>query len=142
MATAVVNDEPIVLLKPETYMNRSGLAVASVMRYRRAQPADLVVALDDADLDFARIRVRARGASGGHRGLDSVIRNLACPEFSRVRVGIGRSVPGEALLEHVLKPFPEELREQADEMIRVAAEAALCIIESGVESAMNLYNGR
>lgn len=139
-AEAVVRGQPLVLLKPDTYMNRSGAAVASLMRYRRASPEDVILVLDDADLDVGRLRIRPRGSSGGHRGLDSVIASLGTTEFCRVRVGIGRQ-DGEGLLEHVLKPLGTDARKRMEEIVEAAARAVFCIMEEGVEAAMNMYNG-
>lgn len=131
---------PVLLVEPLTYMNNSGAAVAPILRYRNVQPADLVLVLDDADLEFGRLRVRARGSSGGHRGLESVIQQVGTSEFARVRLGVGRDPGGRGLVEHVLGPLAGDARRQMADMVATAARAVLCLLEEGVDAAMNRFN--
>ena len=140
-AQGVCGATPVLLLKPETYMNVSGEAVAAVMRFRRLSAADLVVVSDDADLDAGRLRIRARGSSGGHRGLDSIIRCVGTDAFARIRVGIGRRGERGDLAGHVLAPMGKAEREAIGPAVERAAEAVLWVVEQGAESAMNRYNG-
>ena len=130
----------LLLVEPLTFMNNSGLVVSSVMRYHRAVPDDLVVVLDDADLGLGRIRIRQRGSSGGHRGLDSIIRHVGSSEFVRVRVGIGRQQGGD-LVHHVLSPFSAAERERMSRIAARAGEAVLRIVDAGADIAMNEFNG-
>jgi len=139
-ARAAAGADAVLLVQPQTYMNNSGAAVASVLRYYKAGPQDLIVVSDDADLPLGRLRVRATGSSGGHRGLDSIIQTLGTRGFARVRVGIGRRETGRGLIEHVLGPLtPPELERMAVVVDR-AAQAVLCIVSSGAEEAMNRFN--
>jgi PTH1 family peptidyl-tRNA hydrolase len=131
----------LLLVKPTSYMNRSGPVVAAVLRRRGVSPADLVVALDDADLPVGALRVRKKGSSGGHRGLASVIESLGTDDFPRVRVGVGRDEGGGALVEHVLSRFGAGDRGLVDAAVAAAAGAVLCVVESGTEAAMNRFNG-
>jgi len=132
--------QPVWLVEPLTYMNNSGRAVAAVLRAARAGADNLVVVLDDADLPVGRLRIRRSGGSGGHKGLASIISFLGTEAFTRVRIGIGHSAAG-GLIEHVLQPFSASERERMAVVIDQAAQAVLCIIDSGVEEAMNLFNG-
>jgi len=139
--TARLEEERILLAKPETYMNRSGRAVAGLLRYWKISPGDMIVVLDDADLQIGRLRVRSGGSSGGHRGLGSVIDCIGTTEFVRVRIGIGRGARGADLVEHVLKPFGKEDGELARSMVSHAADAVMCVLSSGADEAMNRFNG-
>lgn len=132
--------EEIVLLKPETYMNNSGAAVARVVRYFRADLEDLIVVLDDADLELGRLRIRTRGSSGGHRGLASVIGHVHSDAFARIRIGIGRSERAGDLVDHVLSPFSAADRVVAKAAVDRAADAVMRAIEQGNEAAMNVFN--
>jgi peptidyl-tRNA hydrolase, PTH1 family len=133
--------ETLLLVKPQTYMNNSGEAVGAVVRYRKLEVSDTVVIVDDADLGLGRLRIRPGGGSGGHRGLQSIIRHLGSDTFARVRVGIGRRRPGEQLTAHVLSPFAKQEREQVARTVQRAADAVQLLLEEGVDAAMNDFNG-
>jgi PTH1 family peptidyl-tRNA hydrolase len=133
---------PLVLVEPLTFMNASGEAVGPLMRRHGVTADDLIVVLDDADLSLGRIRIRPQGSAGGHRGLASIIEAVGTAAFPRVRVGIGRRGDEEnALVGHVLTPFDAESRSAASAAVARAAEAVLWLVEHGVESAMNRFNG-
>lgn len=138
LGKAVVGEETVWLVQPVTFMNRSGEAVASILRYRPAEIADVIVVVDDADLERGRLRIRAGGGSGGHKGLGSIIDAVGNRDFPRVRLGIGRMAG--TLTEQVLRPLPPEEWPVMDTAVKRAAEAVLCMIESGVETAMNRFN--
>jgi len=133
-------ETPLLLVAPQTYMNNSGAAVASVLHYHKAGAEDLIVVSDDADLPLGRLRVRAMGGSGGHRGLESIIQHIGTQEFARVRVGIGRDEDGQGLVEHVLTPFTADELEQMAVVVDRAAQAVLCVVRCGAEEAMNRFN--
>jgi len=129
-----------VLLKPHTYMNLSGLAVRAAASYYGVGPESIIVVYDDLDLEVGRIRIRARGSSGGHRGMRSVIDEMGTEEIVRVRIGIGRPPPWEDSADYVLSSFvPEELPLMSD-AITNAAKAILCIMAEGVEAAQTEFN--
>ena len=128
----------VVLAKPQTYMNLSGMAVSSLMNYYRVAPADLLVVCDDLDLPFGRIRLRPKGSSGGHRGLASIIAALGRSDFPRLRVGIGKA--GEAV-GHVLGRFAAAEEPALAEILETAAAAAVMACRDGLDRAMNRYNG-
>ena len=121
-------------------MNESGTAIAALCRFYKIDPEkELIVIYDDADLDTGRIRVRARGSSGGHNGMKSIISCLGTENIMRVRIGIGEKENGD-MIGHVLGRFDRKSREKADEAISIAADAAEDIIRNGIDHAMNSFN--
>ena len=138
LAEASCAGEPVLLVKPRTYMNRSGDAVAPILRYRKVSAEDLLVVMDDADLDSGQLRIRKQGGSGGHGGLGSIIERLGTDAFTRVRMGIGRDA-GD-LVDRVLRPMTPAEKKALAPAVERAAEAVVCALESGVEAAMNAYN--
>lgn len=133
-----LDDLKIVLAKPQTYMNLSGMAVSALSDYYRTDIADLLVVCDDLDLPFGRIRLRPKGGSGGHRGLQSIITTLGSSEFPRLRVGIGKS--GEAV-DHVLGRFSAEDEVMLASILSIGVEAVITACRDGLEPAMNRFNG-
>lgn len=131
----------LLLVEPLTFMNRSGEAVSEILRYSRTEATELIVVLDDADLPPGCVRIRARGSSGGHKGLDSIISSLGTGDFTRVRVGIGRGRGKGGLIDYVLSPVRGEGAELFRAGVRGAADAVQRIVEKGVERAMNEFNG-
>jgi PTH1 family peptidyl-tRNA hydrolase len=131
---------PVVLAKPRTYMNLSGDAVRPLAARYGVEPAGVIVAVDDLALPFGRIRVRAKGSSGGHNGLKSMIARLGTQDFPRVRMGIAPDHPVDDTARFVLQPFPRGAREEVDAMIAGAADAVESILTDGVERAMAKFN--
>ncbi|MDZ4199471.1 MAG: aminoacyl-tRNA hydrolase [Kiritimatiellia bacterium] len=129
----------LALVKPATFMNASGDAVAPLLRKRGWDPKNVIVVLDDADLPIGSIRVRPRGSSGGHRGLQSVIERLGTDEFARVRIGVGRKAE-TGLIEQVLRPFGPGEWAAVREAIGTAADAVIALADEGVEKTMNRFN--
>lgn len=129
----------LIVAKPLTMMNRSGLAVAPIANWYKAPADRLLVIYDDLDLPFGRIRLRSSGGAGGHNGVASVIQQLGTQEFARLRVGIGRPTRGSTV-DYVLTPFDDEERSQLPGLVEVAADAALAWRRNGIESVMNEYN--
>jgi len=132
--------ETILLAKPQTYMNRSGIAVAELLRYFHGTADDLVLIYDDVDLPFSRIRIRTKGSAGGHRGLASVIESLAGAPFSRIRIGVGRPPAGVETADYVLQPFDTEQAVQLEDLVSKAADAVMVLLKDGVEVAMREFN--
>jgi PTH1 family peptidyl-tRNA hydrolase len=141
VAEATVGGEPVLLVKPLTFMNRSGAAVGRILADREAGPESLVVVLDDAVLDLGVVRVRAGGSHGGHNGLRSIIDVLGTDEFCRVRVGIRKGDVGPDLADFVLSDFPMDDVLVVQEAVGWAAEAVDCLIREGAPVAMNRFNG-
>jgi PTH1 family peptidyl-tRNA hydrolase len=135
-----VGDERVLLVKPQTYMNRSGESVKSLMHESEVSPEDLVVVYDELDLPFGKIRIRAKGSSAGHRGLHSIIESLSGAPFYRVRVGIGRPPEGIDPADFVLERFSPEELERVEDVIAVAAEAIECLVREGGRRAMDQFN--
>ena len=138
-AKAEVNGETVWLVKPLTYMNLSGNAIAPLLHYYQGTPADLITVEDDCDLPFGKLRVRGGGTSGGHHGLDSVIAQLGTDRFARVRVSMGRTGEG-SLIGHVLGRYDAERLAQVGTVVKASADAALCWTENGLNETMNRFN--
>jgi len=138
----VLAGQPVVLAKPLTYMNRSGLAVKELAQRYGVDGARTIVIVDDLDLPWQMIRVRPRGSAGGHRGLQSVIDALGTQEFLRVRVGIHPGYPVEDAATYVLDRFPKAFEADLDDVIERAAAAVECILAEGVDQAMARFNRR
>jgi len=132
--------EPVLVAKPLTYVNRSGDAVAALVRYYDIALADLLVVVDEAALPFGRLRARARGSAGGHNGLKSIIERLGTVEFARLRLGVGRGDPRRDLADHVLTTFEPGERAELEGFIARAADAAEMFAVEGIEKVMNQYN--
>jgi peptidyl-tRNA hydrolase, PTH1 family len=132
-----------VLAKPETYMNLSGMSVAELVREYEAKPEeDLVLLYDELDLPFGTLRVRPRGRSAGHNGMQSVIGALGTQEITRVRLGIGPDYPVGDGAKYVLSPFKKAQLPVVDQMLDQAANAVGVILAEGVQAGMNRFNGK
>lgn len=129
----------VLLLAPQTFMNLSGRSVAAAARFYRIAPQDLLVIYDDLDLPTGRLRLRAGGSSGGHRGMEDVLTRLGTPQISRLRIGIGRPHPSRAV-DHVLGPFTPQERPLVEQAVIQAADAVECWLSEGIEAAMNRFN--
>lgn len=129
----------VLLTKPLTYMNNSGIAVSGLLNKFKVPLSNLLVILDDFNLPFGRLRLRADGSDGGHNGLASIIQQLGTRDFPRVRVGIGQEKMSDSV-SFVLSNFNREEREQLPEVIERAAEASLSFIADGLNHVMNKYN--
>ena len=129
----------LIVLKPWQFMNRSGQAVVTAMGFYKLKAADMFVITDDMDLEPGRIRIRAKGSSGGHNGLADIIEKLGTNEFARCRIGIGRNDEQDAV-DFVLDKPAEAERPLLNAAIERARDAVLCWIEYGIEKAMNRYN--
>jgi PTH1 family peptidyl-tRNA hydrolase len=132
--------DPLLLAKPLTFMNRSGDAVAALVRYYDIAIDDLLVVVDEVALPFGKVRARARGSAGGHNGLKSLVERLGTTEFARLRLGVGRGDPRRDLADHVLSKFEPEERPGLEEFITRAADAAEMFAATGIEKVMNAYN--
>lgn len=133
------------LLKPLTYMNRSGQSIRSVVDWFKLDPRVVLIVYDDMDLPVGRLRLRLSGSAGGHNGMKSAISHLGTQEFPRMRIGIGATAAAEAkdsaVVSHVLGRFAPADRDRINTVIDYAAKAIELSLESGVEKAMSYYNG-
>ena len=134
-------DQKVLLVKPQTYMNLSGEAVREIMNYYRAEPEKIILIYDDVDIETGRIRIRKKGGAGTHNGMKSVVAAMGTEEFPRIRIGIGGDIKMH-LMDFVTGGMNKKEKEILKEAVRTAAEAAECIIEKGIDAAMNRYNSR
>ncbi len=139
-ASVRIGRTEVLIMKPQTYMNASGSSIAQALRELELGPERLVVVYDDVDLPLGRLRVRADGGSGGHRGLASIIEELGTARFSRVRVGIGKPRDNEDSVEHVLGVISTEEEEVIAPAVERASDAIRVIVAEGVVCAMNRFN--
>lgn len=132
----------ISLLKPLTYMNRSGQSVRAVTDWYKLPPESILVIYDDMDLPVGKMRLRLSGSAGGHNGMKSIIAHLGSQNFPRLRIGIGKSHPQKDTISHVLGKFSPSEQEQISEVLRVVIDAVELGLREGIAKAMSLYNGR
>jgi len=133
-------DGPVLLVKPQTFMNLSGVSVREAAKFYKAQPAEIIVIHDDLDLPPGRMRIRERGGAGGHRGIESIIAQLGTAEFVRIKFGIGRPPAGWEPADYVLGRFSQEEQPLIKEMIITAADAVEMLLKEGTAPAMNQFN--
>lgn len=134
--------EEVILSKPLTFMNASGLAVAKIVNFYHFRPADVWVVHDDVDLPLGKIKIRLGGAAGGHRGVESIIKQLDTDKFWRFRLGIGHPGRGaDGLVEkYVLREFETKERSVVKSMIKKGVDAIKIAVNDGLETAMNRFN--
>ena len=141
IAEASCGESRAVLCEPQTFMNLSGEAVTALTQFYQIMPVRLLVVVDDADLPLGEIRLRERGSSGGHHGLESIEQHLGTREFARQRIGIGRADGAREITNFVLGKFaPDELK-LAEKVLMVAGDQAACWLTAGIQKAMNQFNG-
>ncbi len=140
VAEAAEGGEPVLLVKPETFMNLSGRAVRQLVDFYKLPLADLLVISDDFNLPLGKLRVRPKGSHGGQNGLRDIQQQLGTDEYPRLRIGVGQPGPGEAV-DHVLSRFKPAERKAVEEAVAKAAEAALIWVRQGIEACMNRVNG-
>jgi PTH1 family peptidyl-tRNA hydrolase len=133
---------PFTLLKPLTYMNRSGDVVARYVRALRLELHDLLVIFDDISLPVGTIRLRKKGGAGGHNGVQDIIDHLGSTDFPRLRVGIGSDFARGQQVDHVLSPFEASEQPAVEEAIAQAQDAVLTFLREGIDMAMNRFNRR
>jgi len=139
VAVAAVGGRQVLLVKPQTYMNCSGAAVAALLARLGWTPQDVLVVLDDFCLEFGRLRLRRRGSEGGHNGLASVIEQLQTVDFPRLRLGIGQPPAGEDAIDYVLRPF-----DPGEDVAALSARGCDCLelcLREGIAAAMDQCNG-
>ena len=132
----------VLLAKPQTYMNLSGMAVARLMEKYGLEVRDLIVLVDDANLPLGSLRLRPRGSAGGHNGMKSIIGALHSDDFVRIRMGVGAEQPIEDMVSHVLGPFREADLKTVTEMLEQACEAVHVLLREGPQKAMTRFNRR
>jgi PTH1 family peptidyl-tRNA hydrolase len=137
-----IQERNAILVKPQTFMNLSGTAVAPILKYRNLTAENLIVVHDELDLPWASLRIRLSGSAAGHRGVQSVIAALKTNDFTRVRVGIRPDRPIEDAVVYVLAPWERALKQQVDEVVSYTADAVESIVAEGADKAMTKFNRR
>ena len=139
IAEGSVGEQRVLIAKPQTFMNASGDAVGKLFAFYKVAPHDLLVIYDDLDLPLGKMRLRSRGSSGGHHGMESIIARVGKSDFPRLRVGIGRPDP-DADIDHVLGSFDADDRAVMDETFARAVDAIDAWLADGITVAMNKFN--
>ena len=138
MARVVMAGQPVILVKPQTFMNLSGESVAPVVKYHNATAADLLVVQDDIDLPLGRMRIRKGGSCGGHNGVRNIIERLGTQDFARLKLGVGKD--RSDVIGFVLGKFSPDARKVMDVVVAEAAKAAAVVVSDGPDRAMNAFN--
>ena len=135
-----IGGQQVCVLKPSTFMNRSGQSVGAALRYFKLAPEDMLVVHDELDLPPGTARLKFDGGHGGQNGLRDIAAHLGHGKFHRLRIGIGRPLPGWTVVKHVLAPFSEEDAPKIREAIDYLLPALECVVTDSVDLAMNRYN--
>ena len=138
----VIEGEKVLLLKPQTFMNLSGESIREAVDYYKIDPEDIIVIYDDISLEPGQLRIWLKGSAGGHNGIKNIIAHLGTQEFPRIKVGVGAKPPKMDLADYVLSRFGAEEQKVMDEAFGEAAEAAVMMMTTGAERAMNHYNAK
>ncbi len=141
VASALFQDQKVILAKPQTYMNLSGQSAQGLVHFYKVPLNKILVAHDDLDLPPGMIRIRPDGGSAGQKGMESILERFGTDEFPRLRMGIGRPPGRMSGPDYVLQDFSDSEMGSISEMLDRATEAVICFITSGLDAAMNKYNG-
>ena len=135
-----IETETLILVKPTTFMNRSGIAFQDLQCRHELDLAEMLVLVDDVHLDFGRIRFRRAGSDGGHNGLNSIIESIGSPNFPRMRLGIGSPADEVDRIEYVLARFGSKEMDVVERLAQKASEGVQCWASEGIDEAMNRFN--
>ncbi len=135
-------DRSIILAKPQTYMNLSGQAIGSLVKFYKIPLENLMVLYDDVDLPFGRIRIRPAGGSAGHKGMESIINQLGTQDFPRLRFGVGRPPGSKGAASYVLRDFSGDEADFLPQFLDRGTDAVITFIAEGLVTAMNLFNSK
>lgn len=136
----IINNEKIILLKPQTYMNLSGESIIKYKDFYKIPTQNIIVIYDDIDVEVGKIKIRKKGGPGTHNGMKSVVEELQTEDFPRIRVGIGKPIFKEMMIGYVLQKLQGEERDILNEATKTASDAVCDIITYGIDKAMNKYN--
>ena len=136
----MIENQKIILLKPQTYMNLSGKAVIQVVNFYKIPLENICIIYDDMDIEPGQIKIRKKGGSGSHNGMKSIVAELNLENFARVRVGIGKPKFKEDSINHVIGAIPKEEMDILEEGISKAKDAVISILKDGIDIAMNRFN--
>ena len=140
VSKAVVWDESVVLLKPQTFMNLSGMAVAQAVNFYKLQPANIIVIHDDLDMEFGRLKIVSGGGDGGHKGIRSIIEHLGTKNFPRIKIGIGRPPTPVPPDKYVLSTFNSEEKKMIEQKMSLVIEGLRVSLQQGISAAMTFIN--
>lgn len=132
----------IILLKPETYMNASGISVAECAKFYGIKPENIIVLVDDIDIQFGSIRIKRNGSAGTHNGLKSIVQHLGTGEFPRVKIAVDHKPSYMDLADFVLSKFTDNEIKTVEKELELACDAVLEILDESIESAMNIFNSQ
>ena len=138
----IIGGQKVLLLKPQTFMNLSGESVRAAADFYKVDPEHIIIVYDDISLDPGQLRIRLKGSAGGPNGIKNIIAHLGTQEFPRIKVGVGAKPPKMDLADYVLSRFGAEEQKIMDEAFGEAAEAAVMMMTTGAERAMNHYNAK
>lgn len=138
--TGIIQNQKVILLKPQTYMNLSGKSLAPMANFYKVDMQNIIVIYDDMDIDVGTIKLRKKGGPGSHNGMKSVVEELNSTDFPRVRVGIGKPEFKGDTINYVIGKMPEEEFEKLDKATQIAADAVVEIVKNGIDTAMNIFN--
>ena len=141
LAKAERDGRKVLFAEPQTFMNLSGESVSALLSFYQVPLGQLLVVVDDADLPFGEIRLKPKGSSGGHHGLESIEQHVGSREFARLKVGIGRKDGRREITGHVLGKFGADEAPLLEKVLQRAAHQAECRVAEGIEKAMNRFNG-
>lgn len=139
-ATGMIGREKVILVKPQTYMNLSGISVKKWMEFYHLNPTNIIVIYDDMDIEPGKMKIRKKGGAGSHNGMKSVVGELGSEDFYRIRVGIGKPKTKQESISYVIGKVPEEEYKILNKATELAAEAVSSIVKEGIDKAMNQYN--
>ncbi len=135
-----IGNEKVLLVKPQTFMNNSGITVRDIYQFYKLPIENIIVIVDDIDIPFATVRIRGKGSAGSHNGLKSIIYLLQRDDFPRVKIGIGKKQDNQDLADFVLSRFSKDDQEIIESSILTGAESVEAIIKEGLDQAMNKFN--
>ena len=138
--SGIIENEKVILLKPQTYMNLSGESIKEAMAFYKIKSENIIVIYDDIDIEPGIIKIRKKGGPGGHNGMKSVISEIDTQNFPRIRIGIGKPENKGQLIEYVIGKMPQTDKDILEKATILGKEAILEIIKNGVDIAMNKFN--
>lgn len=137
----IINNERVILVKPQTYMNLSGESLRMILDFYKVETKDIIIVFDDISLNLGQLRIRLKGSAGGHNGIKSIISAIGTNEFARIKIGIGENRTYHDLADYVLGKFSDEEKNIMDMAYKAVSKAVYKMIDD-VNSAMNIYNKR
>lgn len=140
VTTCTIGDKKVLLMKPSTYMNNSGLAVTEAMNFYKIPPENVIVLFDDISLDVGKMRIRRKGSDGGHNGIKNIIYLSGSDRFPRIKIGVGHKPEKWDLADWVLSRFTESELKVLEETADKAVQAVELMLDNQIDKAMNLYN--